>query len=132
MPFPIISTLISLVAPLAGKLLTAYVEPKLLPVMEEITAIEKHARHADNDFKHDRLLRFIETTTAIRKFINKCGWNAYEIDVFIKFCVLIGKKPPTDSENRKKWNNDDLEVVFDFIRIIVIKWINAFSKKRGK
>lgn len=132
MPFPFIPALISLVTPLASKLLTAYVEPKLLPVVEKVGEIETKFKNLGNDKKHDKLLSFIDATPAIRKFIDKCGWNAYEIDVVIKFCVLISKKPPTKLESRERWNNNDGEVVFDFARIIITKWIQAFSKKRGR
>jgi hypothetical protein len=121
-----------ILTPIAAKLINAYITPKLLPVIDKVSEVESKLGHLDNDIKHSKILTLIETTPKIMKFVNKCGWNPYQLDVVIKFCVLLAKKPPTERANRDKWNDDDLKTLFDFSMIIIGKWIDTFSKKRSK
>jgi hypothetical protein len=122
----ILSAILGIITPLAGKLVTAYVEPKITPVLAATKGIEKKYKNISNDLKHDKLVKFIETTPQLKKFVNKCGWNMAELDIIVKFCVLMAKKPLTD--DKTKWNDDDYKVLADFAKTILLKWVKVFKK----
>jgi hypothetical protein len=106
-----------------------YVEKALVPVVEKVMEIESQTKDLSNDAKHSELVTTILSNSTIVKIINKFGWNRLEVDMIIAFIVLMVKKNPTKSENRDKWDDGDTKVTFDFLQVIVGKWIHIFRRR---
>jgi hypothetical protein len=117
--------LVSTLAPLAGKLLTSYLAPKIKPVLSAVKDVELATKDLPNETKHSNVLMLIKSTPSIMAFVNKCGWSRTDLDTIISFCVLMVKKPLNDKASRDKWNAADKLLVFDFLRIVLSKWIKG-------
>lgn len=113
----------SIIIRIAIKQLQAYLLPKVLPIVEHIKEVEQNESHLKNYLKHNKVRMFIKMTPEIMGFVNKHKLRPSEVDVLISLLVLFAIKPPVDKENRDKWTEKDIKVIFDAIGIIVSKWV---------
>jgi hypothetical protein len=115
----------SIIFKIAVKQLYAYLLPKVLPIVNHIKEVEQNESHLKKNLKHNKVRMFIKMSPEIMGFIEKYGFKPSEVDVLISLIVLFAKKPPVDKENRDKWKEKDIKIIFDAIGIIVNKWVET-------
>jgi hypothetical protein len=119
---PIIPIITSIVAPILGKIVTHYLEPKVTPIVQMVKTIERDTPDLPNTKKHNDLKTWLELHPDLAGFIKKCGWNENDVHTMLRFVVLMTKKPPTDRHSIDRWNEDDTRVIFNFFLMLARRW----------